>query len=165
MAIQMALIQDDHRIEMESDVRRTPEWIFDRLGLEFDMDVASPLDGVSHVPARRKLTIRDDGLTQPWNGLVWCNPPFSDVTPWAHRWCRHPDGVFLVATPASQWLAKVCKAAHLSFMFEKQVEFDGGKNRYPTMVFARGRRAVTALESMSDLGCLLKACQPGDGCR
>lgn len=31
-----------------------------------------------------------DGLTQPWTGVVWCNPPYSDLGTWLekawHEW-------------------------------------------------------------------------------
>lgn len=30
-----------------------------------------------------------DGLAQPWRGRAWCNPPYSDPTPWALRCARH----------------------------------------------------------------------------
>ena len=47
--------------------------IFDALGLTFDLDPCSP--GPDHwVPARRIYTKQDDGLRQPWHGLVFMNP-------------------------------------------------------------------------------------------
>lgn len=42
---------------------------------EFHCDPASPrIDGP--VPAKIRYTIREDGLSQPWMGKVWLNPPF-----------------------------------------------------------------------------------------
>ena len=44
--------------------------------LEFDCDPASPrVDGP--VPAKIRYTIREDGLSQPWMGKVWLNPPYG----------------------------------------------------------------------------------------
>jgi hypothetical protein len=41
--------------------------------------------------ARHRIDVRQggDGLRDPWPGvgLVWCNPPYSDVGPWLER-CR-----------------------------------------------------------------------------
>jgi hypothetical protein len=61
--------------EMTSDDYYTPPWIFETLGLTFDLDVASPPGGIDWIPARRYFTIADDGLSQPWQGFVWMNPP------------------------------------------------------------------------------------------
>lgn len=73
----------------------TPRWVFDAMGLEFDLDVASPPGGPWHVPAKAYYTAEDDGLTSPWNGLVWCNPPYSKFRPWAERWAAHERGVLM----------------------------------------------------------------------
>src|SRR5690606_35780948 len=51
-----------------SDDYYTPAWLFDALGLTFDLDVASPPGGVEWVPAARFYTVEDDGLSQPWTG-------------------------------------------------------------------------------------------------
>jgi phage N-6-adenine-methyltransferase len=64
----------------ESDEWYTPPEIFDLLGLEFDLDVASPKDRTHCcVPAKRFLTIEDDALSQHWSkaDLIWMNPPFG----------------------------------------------------------------------------------------
>lgn len=57
-----------------------------RLG-KFDLDVAATPDNAK---APRFYTREDDGLTQPWRGLVWCNPPYSDCGAWVrkawHEW-------------------------------------------------------------------------------
>jgi hypothetical protein len=75
----------------------TPPHIFQALGLTFDLDPCSPGAGLGHVPARRHFTRADDGLSQPWSGLVWCNPPYGSQTPlWMRRMADHGDGVALV---------------------------------------------------------------------
>src|SRR5688572_14397630 len=79
----------------DTDERYTPCWVFDGLGLTFDLDPASPVGGGDCVPADARFTREDDGLTRPWFGTVWLNPPFSNATPWARKFMRHGDGVFL----------------------------------------------------------------------
>jgi hypothetical protein len=73
----------------------TPAWVFEALALEFDLDVAAPTNGPLHVPCVSWYSVADDGLSQPWEGLVWCNPPFRDFRPWAERWASHPRGVIV----------------------------------------------------------------------
>lgn len=60
-----------------SDEWYTPARVFHALGTVFDLDVAAPAGGAPHVPCRRYLTKADDGLTAPWSGCVWMNPPFG----------------------------------------------------------------------------------------
>jgi hypothetical protein len=87
-------------IKATSDDCYTPRWVFDAMGLHFDLDVAAPLGGPRHVPASSYYTAADDGLTQPWRGLVWCNPPYSRFRPWAEKWAGHDRGVLMGMTSA-----------------------------------------------------------------
>lgn len=89
-----------------SDEWYTPPFIFDALGLQFDLDPCSP--GIDHwVPAKKIYTIADDGLAQPWNGLVFMNPPFggrNGHVPWLKRFIEHGKGVAIVrAYTSSKW--------------------------------------------------------------
>lgn len=53
----------------------------------FDLDPAS---GAEPTPiADTRYTEDDDGLTEPWFGTVWLNPPFSDKRPWYRRLVNH----------------------------------------------------------------------------
>jgi hypothetical protein len=78
-----------------SDDCYTPRWVFDAMGLRFDLDVAAPVGGPLHVPADRYFTAADDGLAQPWQGIVWCNPPYSNFGPWADRFALHDQGALM----------------------------------------------------------------------
>lgn len=48
---------------MTSDDCYTPRWVFDAMGLQFDLDVAAPKGGPWHVPAARYYTAEDDDGT------------------------------------------------------------------------------------------------------
>ena len=85
-----------------SDEWYTPKSIFDALGLEFDLDPCSPREG-SVVPAKQVYALPFDGLTAPWFGLVWVNPPYSDPKPWVSRWLEHANGLLLVVSAKSYW--------------------------------------------------------------
>src|SRR5450755_2593785 len=94
-----------------SDDYYTPRWVFDALGLTFDLDVCAPPGGVEWVPALRYFTKEDDGLSQPWEGRVWMNPPYSKVTPWARRFMEHRNGIALLSHAKSAWHPALWEAA------------------------------------------------------
>jgi phage N-6-adenine-methyltransferase len=48
----------------------------------FDLDVAA---APHNAKCSRYYTIDDDGLTQPWTGNVWCNPPYSNIGAWVDK--------------------------------------------------------------------------------
>jgi hypothetical protein len=49
----------------------------------FDLD---PAAGCEPTPiAEERYTAEDDGLSSPWFGTVWLNPPFSEKMPWYRR--------------------------------------------------------------------------------
>jgi|TARA_Y100000034_G_scaffold128570_1_gene183440 hypothetical protein len=85
----------------------TPKWIFDELNIEFDLDVCSPDGGIPWIPAINYYTKTDDGLSQPWVGTVWCNPPFSNAKPWIEKFVEHGHGVALCPVSKTRWFDKV----------------------------------------------------------
>jgi len=82
----------------ETDEWYTPSFIFDALGIWFDLDPCSP--GASHyVPAANIMTKEHDGLKRDWFGTVWMNPPFGGRNghiPWLKKFIEHGDGVACV---------------------------------------------------------------------
>lgn len=90
-----------------SDDWYTPPEIFAALGLVFDLDPCSP--GATHwVPARKVFTKEDDGLKQPWQGLVFVNPPFGgrhEHIPWLSKFIDYGNGVaiFWAYTSSGWW--------------------------------------------------------------
>ena len=90
-----------------SDDWYTPPFIFEALGLEFAMDVSAPAIGVPWIPARRFLSLIDDGLATDWMGKVWMNPPYSDPLPWVNKFIAHNDGVALVPTSTGRWMLEL----------------------------------------------------------
>lgn len=89
--------------EHESCIGATDEWytppeIFAALGCTFDLDPCSP--GAGHwVPTMKIYTKADDGLKQPWCGLVFMNPPFggrNGHVPWLRKFLDHANGIAIV---------------------------------------------------------------------
>ena len=64
-----------------SDEWLTPKWILDRLG-SFDLDPCASVERPWPTAARH-YTVKEDGLLQRWEGVVWCNPPYGRAAaPW-----------------------------------------------------------------------------------
>jgi len=78
-----------------SDDYYTPQWLFDALGIKFDLDVCCPPKGPLHTPCKAYYTQEDDGLAQQWHGNVWMNPPFSTNKVWIERFVAHRQGICL----------------------------------------------------------------------
>jgi hypothetical protein len=132
--------------EKTSDDYLTPRWVFDALGLEFDLDVAAP-PWETHVPATRKFTKADDGLTQPWEGRVWMNPPYSNATPWVRKFIEHAHGICLVPHAKSGWHRELWDAAD-GICDREAFAFDGGWPFLPVFFAAFGDECVAALEGL-----------------
>lgn len=68
----------------ERDERPTPQDFFDRLDAEFGFTLDVAASG-ENSKCREFYDIEDDGLSQPWRGVVWCNPPYSEVGLWVEK--------------------------------------------------------------------------------
>ena len=142
----------------------TPPWVFQRLGLDFDLDPCQPPDGIEWIPAKRRYSVHDDGLTSPWAGRVWLNPPYGKHTPaWLERMHNHRNGVALVfaRTDCAWFHESVAKADAILFL-RGRVKFvdglgvtGGGGAGSGSMLVAWGRENVDALVAMRDLGHLV----------
>lgn len=111
----------------------TPKWIIDVLG-PFDLDpcAAAPRPWDC---ATENLTAREiDGLTVPWKGRVWLNPPFDryQVGDWIERLAKHGKGTALLhARTEAQWFFPVWEKARAILFLADRLYF-----HYPD-----GRRA------------------------
>ena len=94
-----------------SDDYYTPPWLFERMAITFDLDVCSPPGGIPWIPATRHYTQADDGLSAPWSGRVWMNPPYSDSAPWVERFIEHGHGIALVQHCRSRWHSRLWRLA------------------------------------------------------
>lgn len=72
----------------------TPPEIVKALG-PFDLDPCSP-EIRPWDTAAKHYTRADGGLTQPWHGMVWMNPPYSNIRAWLAKLADHGTGIALV---------------------------------------------------------------------
>ena len=123
----------------------TPAWIFDALGLEFDLDVACPPEGPAHTPARAFYTQETDGLSSPWWGTVWMNPPYSKPAPWVAKFLDHGDGVALTVVSKSRWMDRAWAEADGFILLGQDMHFVQGRIPYPIILWAAGEKCREAL--------------------
>ena len=132
-----------------SDDYYTPASIYVDIHLHFDMDVCAPSGGIPWIPAKKSLSIIEDGLTTDWQGLVWMNPPYSSPNDWIHKFVYHNNGLCLVPTSKANWFKFIWENASGAMVMPPNLKFIKGNDvaqiQYQTMIFSMGDAATTAL--------------------
>ena len=128
----------------------TPPELIAALG-EFDLDPCAP------PPNRRPWSMAKqhydktmNGLSQPWFGRVWCNPPYGRTTfIWLNRLATHGNGIALIFARTE------------TYGFGKQ----GGTANAPSCLIAYGRNNVNKIKQANLKGRLieLKKSKKSDG--
>ena len=136
--------------ETTSDDYYTPKWIFDTLGLHFDLDVASP-PHPTNVPCDRYFTQTDDGLAQDWHGRVWCNPPFTNTYQWTERFRRHANGVALLPFGKSRAIDTLWATDAKVVLLPRTMKFEQGAIYMPTALWAIGDDNIEALRNFGNV--------------
>jgi hypothetical protein len=142
---------------MANDELYTPKWIFDSLGVHFDLDVCAPIQGPLHTPAKAWFSELDDGLSKDWFGKVWMNPPFSKPSVWVDKWLDHNNGIALLPLSGnSRWWHKLWNGPSAVVMVKPNTGFinsegEEKKIMYGISLWAIGESNITALQ-MSNLG-------------
>lgn len=92
----------------------TPKRIIDAFG-PFDLDPAC----CEQMPWRTADEMwTSGGLDRHWGGMVWLNPPYSDVGAWMERLAQHGNGIALVfARVETAWWFEIvwAKASAIAF--------------------------------------------------
>ncbi|MBN6740116.1 hypothetical protein JKG47_06140 [Acidithiobacillus sp. MC6.1] len=105
--------------------------ILDVLGRKgFDLDPCSP----SHkgpVPASRYYTRREDGLKQAWKGLVFVNPPYSQMRHWSSKLveeaaCRVQIIALVPSRTGTQWWHQVLDGGARPIYLRGRLRFGEG---------------------------------------
>ena len=85
----------DRNFEHGKEEWLTPPDIIRTFG-PFDLDPCAPVKR-PWATATNHFTIEDDGLSRPWHGLLWCNPPDGPKTgDWLARCAEHNNCLALV---------------------------------------------------------------------
>jgi len=131
----------------------TPRWILDSLG-HFDLD---PCESNSQpwlcADKGYRLCRGEDGLALPWEGSVYCNPPYGPHTAhWIERCRDHGDVIMLIfARTETRAFWKVWTGMHGILFLKGRVSFflpDGSKaasGTAPSCLVAFGEAAAERL--------------------
>ena len=128
----------------KTDMWETPQDFFDALDQEFHftLDVCATPENAK---CERYYTPDDDGLSQPWNGVVWCNPPYGrEIGRWvlagsiASVAQRTTVVMLLPARTDTRWFHDyIYQKEHVEIRFIRgRLKFGGSKNSapFPSMV-------------------------------
>jgi len=150
----------------------TPQWIFNDIGLTFDIDPCQPIGGIPRIPAKKFYTIEDDGLASEWYGKIWCNPPYGKETKdWLHKMHIHRNGIALVfaRTDCAWFHDYVAKADSILFL-RGRVKFVDGNGKTGgsgagsgSMLISWGDECTKALSKLSNKGLLVYPTKSDDG--
>lgn len=110
--------------------------------------------------ARINYTIHDDGLTQPWVGRVWLNPPYAQgqIRPFTKQFIEHGNGIALVFPRVDTiWFQELGNACDVMLLPPKRIRFCRPGGEAPqnaalgNVFFAIGSENVEALKKMKGL--------------
>ena len=133
----------------KTDLWATPQDFFNQLNEEFHFTL-----DVCALPENAKCecfyTPEIDGLSQPWTGRVWCNPPYGrEIGQWVRRahFALASGGADLVvmllpARTDTRWFHEyIYKRAEIRFI-KGRLKFGGANNSAPfpsmVVVFKKG---------------------------
>lgn len=139
----------------------TPPEVFEAIGLRFDLDpCAPPVKSCPWIPADRRYLRQMDGLSMPWHGRIWLNPPYGrEAGKWVLKLAEHGDGIALVfsRTDVRWWHAAVPKATAVCFIRGRLTFIPGagqsapGNSGGPSALVAYGDTCAEAIAN-SGLG-------------
>ncbi len=147
---------------MKNDEWLTPPEIVRALG-PFDLDPCAPVVRPWDT-ATKHYNKNDDGLKLPWDGRVWCNPPFGrEAVKWLDRAMAHNNGIVLLParTETSMFYRYVWPYADAILFIKGRPHFhyvDGTRAKSnsgaPICLIAYGHQNAIALQN-SDLGAVV----------
>jgi hypothetical protein len=139
--------------KMQKDEWLTPPEIIKALG-PFDLDPCAPIMRPWDT-AKKHYTKEDDGLYLPWEGRVWCNPPYgSETGRWLNKLAEHGNGIALIfaRTETKMFFEHVWDKAEGVLFIEGRLFFynsDGTKAKAnagaPSCLVAYGRKNAECL--------------------
>lgn len=132
----------------------TPPHIINALG-GFDLDPCSPVNR-PWATAKKHYTINDNGLMLPWDGKVWCNPPYGDqAVRWLEKCALHGNAIALTfaRTETKMFFSTVWNHADAVLFIQGRLKFyhvtgeEGDAAGAPSVLIAYGKENAEILKS------------------
>jgi hypothetical protein len=127
---------------------------------QIDLDPCSNSSDSPNVPAKQHFTQEDDGLSSPWTGRVFMNPPYGDaIGAWAEKLCAEYAAVnvteAIALVPArvdTDWFRKF-RNARICFIHGR-LKFSAHENSapFPSAVVYLGDRTDAFRYAFADMG-------------
>lgn len=130
----------------------TPPELLQSLGL-FDLDPCAYAKQPWGTAKKHYALPECDGLLLPWDGRVWCNPPYGNETgKWMNRMALHRNGLMLVfARTETHKFRPAWDTGDALYFFYRRIAFrrpDGSKSdggTAPSVLIAFGESNVESL--------------------
>lgn len=102
----------------------TPRLFIDALG-PFDLDPCAAPSPRPWATAAEHIELPRDGLSEPWHGRVWLNPPYGrEAGAWVARLAAHGCGTLLIfARTETEWFERVWDTASGIMFLRRRVTF------------------------------------------
>lgn len=131
----------------KTEMWETPQDFFDKLNREFHftLDVCATHENAK---CENFYSPEQDGLSMPWKGRVWCNPPYGrQVGQWVEKACISAQSGALVvmllpARTDTAWFHDyIYRRAEIRFI-RGRLKFGGSTNSapFPSMICIFGNR-------------------------
>ena len=115
--------------------------------------------------AEKQFTIEDNGLAKPWDGRIWCNPPYGPFAgKWLERCADHGNAVAFVfaRTETAMFQDYVWPCADAVLFLRGRVQFrlpGGGKSGpagAPSCLIAYGKSNASVLAKCGIAGAFVQ---------
>lgn len=161
--------ENDHKLAVHFS-SASPEWYTPRHVVErviaalgaIDLDPCSNSKTTPNVPAKHHLTVEDDGLSLPWFGRIYMNPPYGDaIRHWVEKLSseyeqgRVSEAVALVpARTDTAWFRRL-PTRHLCFI-NGRLTFSEHESPapFPSAAIYLGSDPDAFIQAFRDIGCL-----------
>lgn len=129
-----------------TDEWATPQELFDALSWVFGPFTLDPCATAGNAKCKRFFTPEDDGLSQPWSGKVFMNPPYGrQIGQWVRKaYDESRKGAFVVCVlPArtdTRWWQDYASHGHVHFL-RGRLRFGNASNSapFPSAIVTFGR--------------------------